>query len=190
MSEVVKSALEKYINLNEDEWQTVLSKWDFVEYKKNEFLLKEGQIEHYFYIMNDGVVRLYFENNNEDVCLGFSFNHSWSGGYDSFVTQKPSKFFLQALSEASMFRISYQNLQQLYEEVPKMERFGRLILEELITARTVREVEMMSMDTEERYNIFMSRSAHLLQLIPQKHIASYLRMTPETFSRLRAKIGQ
>ena len=64
-----------------------------------------------------------------------------------------------------------------------------MILEELLTMRATREIEMMSFSSEERFKKLMERSKHLLQLVPQKHIASYLRMTPETFSRLRGKVG-
>jgi CRP-like cAMP-binding protein len=69
-----------------------------------------------------------------------------------------------------------------------MERFGRLILEELVVARATREIEQLSLSAEERYRRLLARSPHLLQLVPQKDIASYLRMTPETFSRLRARV--
>ena len=68
-----------------------------------------------------------------------------------------------------------------------MDRFGRLILEELIQGRATREIEQLSLSAEERYDRLVKRSPHLLQLVPQKDIASYLRMKPETFSRLRAR---
>ena len=68
-----------------------------------------------------------------------------------------------------------------------MERFGRLILEELLVGRAAREIELLSLDAEERYDRLFKRSPHLLQLVPQKDIASYLRMKPETFSRLRGR---
>jgi CRP-like cAMP-binding protein len=68
-----------------------------------------------------------------------------------------------------------------------MERFGRLILEELLVGRSTREIEQLSLSAEERYDRLVARSPHVLQLVSQKDIASYLRMTPETFSRLRRK---
>jgi len=77
---------------------------------------------------------------------------------------------------------------RLYDTIPAMERFGRLILEELLAGRATREIEQIALGAEERYRRLLVRSPHLLQLVPQKDIASYLRMTPETFSRLRAKV--
>ncbi|MCB0479842.1 MAG: Crp/Fnr family transcriptional regulator [Flavobacteriales bacterium] len=179
--------IQRYVTLSEAERDLVSSKWDSVSINKGEYLCKAGQVEHYFYIVDSGVLRLYFENGLEEICLGFSYDHSWSGCYDSFLSRMPSRFFVQALSDCKLHRISYNSLQELYNEVSAMERFGRLILEELLVARSQREIEMMSLSSEERFDVFMNRSSHLLQLVAQKHLASYLRMTPETFSRLRAK---
>jgi CRP-like cAMP-binding protein len=69
-----------------------------------------------------------------------------------------------------------------------MDRWGRLILEEVVQGRATREIELLTLSAEERYRRLLQRSPHLLQLVLQKDIASYLRMTPETFSRLRAKV--
>lgn len=92
-----------------------------------------------------------------------------------------------AVTDSVLVGIAYHDLQQLYTGLKVMERFGRLILEELILGRAVREVEQLSLSAEERYDRLVQRSPKLLQLVPQKDIASYLRMTPETFSRLRRK---
>ena len=69
-----------------------------------------------------------------------------------------------------------------------MDRWGRLMLEEVVQGRATREIELLTLSAEERYRRLLQRSPHLLQLVAQKDIASYLRMTPETFSRLRAKV--
>ncbi|MDQ3101645.1 MAG: hypothetical protein M3R08_09690 [Bacteroidota bacterium] len=87
-----------------------------------------------------------------------------------------------------MIGIRHTDLQELYAQFPIMERFGRLILEELIRGRATREIELLTLSAEERYRKLLDRSPHLLQLVSQKDIASYLRMTPETFSRLRARV--
>ena len=92
------------------------------------------------------------------------------------------------MTPSAAWWIDRADLLRAYMEVPGMERFGRLILEEVLVGRAQREIEMLSLSAEERYRRFMDRSAHLLQLVPQKDIASYLGMTPETFSRLRARV--
>jgi CRP-like cAMP-binding protein len=129
-----------------------------------------------------------FPHDGEDICVGFAYDGSWSGEYASFITRKPARFDVVAITDSVLLGIRYADLQRLYQEVPVMERFGRLILEEVLVGRGVREVELLSLTAEERYRKLVARSPHLLQLVPQKDIASYLRMTPETFSRLRRTV--
>lgn len=187
MIQLVRNKISKYIALSDSDWSLIEPFWESFSCKKGEYIIREGQIEDYFYIVKSGVQRLYFVKDEQEICLGFSYDTSWSGGYESFITRKPSRMIVQALEESSLYRISHSNLQKVYAQCPIMERWGRLILEELLTMRATREIEMMSFTSEERYNMLLSRSKHLMQLVPQKYIASYLGMTPETFSRLRAK---
>jgi CRP-like cAMP-binding protein len=146
-------------------------------------------VEGRFHIVESGVQRLYFEHDGSEICLGFSYDHSWSGDYDSFVRQAPGRLNVQAHSESVLLGIEHADLTRLYNDIPAMERFGRLILEELLVGRATREIEQIALDAEERYRRLLKRSPQLLQLVSQKDIASYLRMTPETFSRLRARVG-
>ena len=187
MSQAVRNKISKYVALSEADWAIIQPKWEEVSFQKGEYIIREGQIEDYFYIVKKGVQRLYFTKEGNEICLGFSYDNSWSGGFESFITRKPGRMVVQALSDSTFYSISYSNLQAVYKACPIMERWGRLILEELLTMRATREIEMMSFSSEERYNMLLRRSKHLLQLVPQKHIATYLGMTPETFSRLRAK---
>lgn len=140
------------------------------------------------YIVEEGVQRLYFEHDGDEHCLGFAYGHSWSGDYDSFLAQRPGRFQVQAVTDSVLLGIDRNDLMRLYDRIPSMDRWGRLIVEELVQGRATREIELLTLSAEERYRRLMARSPHLLQLVPQKDIASYLRMTPETFSRLRAKV--
>lgn len=186
MDNLAVHTIRRYVPLTQEEEVEVASYWHKHSVRKNEFLCKQGHIEDYFYIVESGVQRMFFETEDDEICIGFSYDKSWSGCFDSFVSGKPSRFSLQALSDSTLMRIHRKDMQTLYTKFKSMERFGRLMLEELLIARSIREIEMMSLSAEDRYKQFMSRSPHLLQLVAQKHLASYLRMTPETFSRCRA----
>jgi CRP-like cAMP-binding protein len=104
------------------------------------------------------------------------------------VSQRPGRFHVRAVTDSVLWGIERADLYRLYDRIPAMERFGRLILEELIAGRATREIEQLALSAEERYRRLLKRSPQLLQLVAQKDIASYLGMTPETFSRLRAKV--
>ena len=183
----VRNAIGRYVELTAEEWTEVLRCWQERTFTKGAVITATGQVERWFSIVKEGVQRIYFEHDGQEACIGFAYGGSWSGVFDSFVTQAPSRFVLQAVTPSVLFSIEHADLDRLYRLVPKMERFGRLMLEDVFVGRAVREVEQLTMTAQERYDRLMDRSPHLLQLVPQKDIASYLGMSAETFSRLRAR---
>lgn len=185
----VRNAIGRHISLTGPEWVEVLACWEERRFPKGTVITASGEVENWFSVVKEGVQRIYFEHEGEETCIGFAYGGSWSGVFDSFVAQTPSRFALQAVTSSVLYSISHTDLQRLYERVPAMERFGRLMLEEVVVARATREIEQLVFSAGQRYDRLMSRSPHLLQLVAQKDIASYLGMSPETFSRLRARKG-
>ena len=185
--DLVRRTMERYVHLSDDAWAHIAPCWAEHAYSRGASVSKVGEVEARFYIVERGVQRLSFPHDGEDICVGFAYDGSWSGDYSSFVTRKPGRFDVVAITDSLLWGIDHADLQHLYATLPIMERFGRLILEELLVGRGMREIEQLSLSAEERYDRLVARSPHLLQLVPQKDIASYLRMTPETFSRLRRK---
>ena len=183
----VRNAIGRYVELTEEEWGQVLGCWQERTFPKGAVITATGQVECWFSIVKEGAQRIYFENDGQEACIGFAYGGSWSGIFDSFVTQAPSRFVLQAVTPSVLLSIEHADLERLYRRVPKMERFGRLMLEEVFVRRAVREVEQLTMTALERYDRLIDRSPHLLQMVHQKDIASYLGMSAETFSRLRAR---
>jgi len=185
--DLVRRTIERYVGITDDAWSRIAPCWRAHAFSKGAPICSVGQVEQRFYIVQQGVQRLSFPHDGQLVCVGFSYDGSWCGEYASFISRKPARFEVAALTDSVLLGIGYDDLQSLYRELPVMERFGRLIVEELLQGRATREIEQMSLSAEERYDRLVKRSPHLLQLVPQKDIASYLRMTPETFSRLRKR---
>lgn len=186
--ELVRRTMERYVPVSDEQWDIIAPFWSLRSFPRGSFVSAAGRVERHFYIVASGVQRMYVEHDGSEVCIGFSYDGSWSGDYDSFLRQRPGRFQVQAVTDSTLWGIARPDLQELYDRSAIMDRFGRLILEELFAGRATREVEQLTLSAEERYRRFITRSPHLLQLVPQKDIASYLRMTPETFSRLRAKV--
>lgn len=186
--DLVRDSIERYVKLTDMDWAEVGPCWKRYTFAKGDLVSQVGRVETRAYIVDQGVQRMYFEHDGNEHCLGFAYGHSWSGDYDSFLGQRPGRFQVQALTDSVLVGIERNDLLRLYDRVPAMDRWGRLIVEELMQGRATREIEQLTLSAEERYRKLLKRSPHLLQLVPQKDIASYLRMTPETFSRLRAKV--
>lgn len=185
--ELVRRTIERYVPLTEAQWSRISPCWQESAFTRGAIICGVGQVEQRFYIVKSGVQKLSFPHDGNDFCVGFAYDGSWCGEFASFISRKPARFSVTAVTDSVLVGIGYEDLQRLYREAPIMERWGRLIVEELIQGRAVREVEQLSLSAEERYDRLMARSPQLLQLVPQKDIASYLRMTPETFSRLRKR---
>lgn len=184
----LRETVHKKVVLSDEVWADFAQYWTLVTPTKNEYLTKVGETEQYIYFVEDGVQRGFHLVDGEEICVAFSFDHSYSGVVDSFLTQTPAKYYLQAISDSALLRLSYHDLQGLYDRHKSIERWGRLISETILIGKANREVAILSYTAEERYRRLMTQSPRCIQLIPQKYLASYLRMTPETFSRLRKKV--
>jgi len=160
--------------------------WEEVSYKKGEFVCEHGQIERYFYVVITGMLAIYLIDKNGDKrVIGFSFDGSFSGVYDSFLDESPSNYYLEALSGTKLMRLSKANYDRLFDMYPEFNYWGRIAHQQLLIGRVKREVELMTLSSEERYKVFMNRIPEPLTRIPQNYLAAYLNMTPETFSRMR-----
>lgn len=186
--QLVRDSIERYVKLTDVEWAEVAACWQRHSFPKGSLVSEAGRVERRAYIVEEGVQRIYVEHDGNEHCLGFAYGNSWSGDYDSFIGQRPGRFQVQAITDSVLLGIEHADLQRLYDRIPAMDRWGRLILEEVMQGRATREIELLTLSAEERYRRLLKRSPHLLQLVLQKDIASYLRMTPETFSRLRARV--
>jgi CRP-like cAMP-binding protein len=119
----------------------------------------------------------------------FGVEDWWVGDLYSFLTQTPSTYFIQALETTEVLQINKAQLDELYERVPKFERFFRILLQNAFIAQQNRINQNLSFTAEQRYLDFITKYPHLEQRIPQKHVAAYLGMTPVFLSMLRKKIA-
>lgn len=185
---MLRQAFEKYIQLSDSEWLDAQKRFTTLRFAKEQIITREGEVEPYFYFILKGIHRLYYLTpSGEEVTLGFSFDDNFSGVYDSFVTQNQSLYYLQSLTESEVLAISHADMHYLFDAYKSFERWGRLFIQQILSGRGKREVELAVQSAQQRYDAFISRMPALLQTIPQKYVASYLGMTPETYSRMRAK---
>lgn len=164
-----------------------LEYWEEVSFDKGDFITEFGKVERYFYVVLEGVQAIYILTIHGDKkVIGFSFGGSFSGVYDSFLQEDASHYFVEALTPSRMVRMRKDQYDSLFDLYPEFEKWGRIVHQQLFIGRVKREIELTTMSAKERFDAFMARCPEPLKLIPQKYIASYLNMTPETFSRLRA----
>lgn len=183
----LRQSVEYYVKCEEDVMEDFLLPWKPFEYDRNAIVTNFDQVEKYFYFVYEGVLRGYFIKNGLEYNMGFSYDGEYSGVYDSFVTRAPSTWALEAITPTCGLRIDYQSLMRLFDEHKAIERWGRLFYQRVLVGFGVFVKSILADSAEEKFNRLVRQSPHVLQIIPQKHLASYLGMTPETFSRMRKK---
>ncbi len=161
-----------------------LSHWKPYSLPKNTIMTWEGDTEQYMYFVLKGVQKSYYINGNKQHVIAFAYAPSFSGIPESFFTQQPSKYFLETLTDCEFIRISYQRHQVLMQEHREIETLFRKATELLLMGVLERQHELLAFDMQQRFKVFVKRSPHLLQLVSQKDIASYLRIDPTNFSKL------
>jgi CRP-like cAMP-binding protein len=154
-------------------------------FSKGDFIVKEGQVEQSIYFIKTGAVRVFHVTEFEEQTIRFGYEGSTITSLSSFITGKPSEFYIEALRKTTVKIISKQQLFDLVNASPQhMHQYTRL-LENLIVQQMEREIDLLTESPTKRLQRVLQRSPNLFQEIPLKYIASYLRMTPETLSRIR-----
>lgn len=184
----LRDQIEKLSKLDESEWLDFKSYWKPLTIPKGRQLTKIGQVEDFFYFVYKGVVRGYAFKDGEDISIGFSYEGDYSGAYDSFLTRTRSEWCMETTTDVEVAKIHYDDLMLMFDKYKSIERWGRLFNAKMLIGMSRRQVESRSYTAEERFDRLMKQSPHLFQLVSQRHIASYLGMTPETLSRLRKKV--
>ncbi|WP_276134627.1 Crp/Fnr family transcriptional regulator [Polluticoccus soli] len=174
--------------IDEQAWDELARRWTEVSYKRKQVITMAGETEKYLYLVLDGVQRAFFEHDGKEATLVFSYPPSFSGIIDSFFTQQPSKFCLETITQSSLLRIHFNDLDSLMQKHRSIETWVRVALTGVLSGTLQRQVEIMSYSAEEKFTTLLHRSPHVLNLIPHKYLASYIGVDPTTFSKLLGKV--
>lgn len=153
--------------------------------KRNEFLKIGGTIDTNIYLVKNGSLKIYILDQENEHIIRFGYDQDLVVSLDSFLTEQASDFFIQALKKTVIHRISKDKFSEFINRDEKNKRIWISILERLILQQLEREIDLLTTSPKERYNRILKRSPSLFQKISNKQIANYLRMTPETLSRLK-----
>ncbi len=193
MEKIYKEQICGFINsivpISDGDWALFSSRLAFKKYKKNDLLLRTGEVENFMYFLVDGVTRIYQYKNDVEYTLRFNFPITPFNSYASFITQTPSLIDVEALTDVKVFRMSHHDMQSLYEESEMADRVGRRMIELLYVQREMKELQMHSKTAEDFYFELANNNKDLIQKIPQKHLASYLGIAPESLSRIRKNLA-
>lgn len=181
--------LSKGIPVTEENWRPFVEKNVRKEFKKKDLILKQGEVDNYLSFVETGAARLFFIKENKELTIRFVFENQFLTAYDSFTQRTPSRCDIEALTDMVVWQIHYDDLQEIYRSQDIGNLVGRLTVEALYVEKLNREFSFLSETAEQRYLKMMKEQPNLFQLLPLKHIASYMGITPQALSRIRKRIS-
>ena len=152
---------------------------------RNQYLLQAGQVERHFYFIESGAVQLFYVSEHEEHIIRLGYQGSIINVLPSFLQGTPSRFYLQAIRKTVLRAVPKNEWQQWLEATPERLHWYNKMLELLLADQVNREIDLLSSSPIERLRRVEARSPQVFQEVPSRYIASYLRMTPETLSRIR-----
>lgn len=153
--------------------------------KRNEYLKVKGSIDTSLYFVQSGSLRIFVIDAYEEHTIRFGYQGNFIAALDSFITEQASELYIQALKQTELLVISKAEFMNLVNSSAENLQLWHKIMEQMVYQQMERERDILTSSPQERYQRVLKRSPQLFQEIPHKYIASYLRMTPETLSRLK-----
>ncbi len=181
--------VRKFIDLSESEVVVFNKYFETQQFKKKEFIIQEGRVCKQLYFVEKGCLRMYFINKKGlEQITQFALDGWWISDYQSFINYSASDYYIQTIEESRIVSIDSQNLDKLLFELPKLEKYFRIIMQKAVAGAQLRSKLLYEMSKEEFYIHFSTSFPEFMLRVPQYMIASYLGLTPEYVSELRKKL--
>jgi CRP-like cAMP-binding protein len=185
---LVKKIFDPYFEAPLEIWESFAAFLKQRSYKKNEIIKESNVTERTLQIIIEGSAGIFLWKDDSTICLDLCYENDFFGDYMSFLTQQPTELYTQAIEATELLSISYTDLNKLYQSSEIGMIIGRVAAESLYIHKQTQQMDLLMLTAEERYLKLLERQPEVVRRTPQKHIASYLGITPESFSRIRKKV--
>ena len=178
--------LRKFVDLTDEEYQQYILPYIKVRrFGKKEVITKATEVENHFNFIIRGMVRKYYRKGKDEINTQISFENHIIHSQESYHSRIPSEYFVEAIEPTTMVSITHDDLEKIYDSSKKMEHLGRLIITYTMVIKDRWQMQLVKHSPRERFIHFVNKNPELLQRVPQKFLASYLHIKPETFSRFK-----
>ncbi len=190
MSQFFRSHLAKRIQLTDDEFERMLRRFARKRLRKGHFLVQAGEVIRTMSFVLSGAMRKYtVDEKGEEHVVQFAVADWWIGDIYSSLTGNPTRFTIDAIDDTELLVIEHDDVERLFGEVPAFERFFRILMQNHHVATEQRIADALSLSARDRYLAFLKTFPTIVDRVPQRHIASYLGVTPQSLSRIRRALS-
>ncbi|HAA10783.1 MAG TPA: Crp/Fnr family transcriptional regulator [Cytophagales bacterium] len=185
---MLRETLQRIVDFEAEALETLVSLFSEVRLSKGTAFAQKGEYARQIGVVASGVLRAYYRNpKGEEYNKTFFTASDFVGAYSSLITGQPNLIDINCLTASTLWVADFEQINQLYERHPSVERMARILAEQFFVAKEKREIELVTLEAKDRYAIFLEEHPQLEQLIPQYHIASYLGVSATQLSRIRSK---
>lgn len=187
MYDILFNHFNKYVSLSRDDFEICKSLFRYRKFRKHQYILQNGDISRHETFILSGCTRTFeIDDNGQEHIIQFGMETWWVGDIHSFLTDSPSRLNIDCFEDTEVLQILRTEMERLYDKVPKLERFFRILIQKAYVASMDRIYSNLSKPAPERYLEFIQKYPLLEQRVPNHQIASYLGITPQSLSRIRS----
>ena len=181
-----KDYLRRFSDISDDDFEQFLAPVIRVRrFGKKEIITKAGEVEDYFNFILKGLVRKYYRKNHHEINTQISIEGHLITSQESFHSRQPSEYIIEAIEPTTLVSITHDDLERVYAQSHEMEHLARLLITYAMVIKDKWQMQLVKMTPRERFLRFVTKNPQLMQRVPQKYLASYLNIKPETFSRFK-----
>lgn len=186
--EKLSKYIGKYVTLEKEELETVLSFFKRKTLLKDKFIMKKEQVVTDYYFIASGGLIIYDVEENIQYTRYFAFENELIADINKIKKKKRSKSYIKAIEDTELYSISYNDMEMLYDRFPLWQKFGRLVWEDAFTSVLYGIHNFQTLTAKERYLDLLKRS-DLIFRVPLKDLSLFLGITPQSLSRIRKEIS-
>ena len=178
--------LNKFIPLSEDEYKEFIAPFVLKRnFGKKAIITLAGEVENYINFIESGLARKYYKKETEEINTQISYEGHIIHAQESFHSRTPSEYTVESIEPTELTSITFESLEKIYSSSEKMQRLGRLVITATMVMKDQWQSRLVKLSPRERFINFVTKHPELMQRVPQKYLASYLNIKPETFSRFK-----
>ena len=188
MEMFLRQFLNQFGEVSDASVETLMQCGEIRNYDKKTIVIHEGETEIYLNFIYKGLVRKFFMSNEDEVVTHLAAEGDMITASDSYLSGKPTHYYIETIEPTTFFSISNEQIDRLYAVDKKWEFMGRMILTHFLITLERWEIDLIKLSTRERFLKYKKNNESLFDRVPQKYLASYLNIQPETFSRLKQSV--
>ena len=183
--------LNKFIPLSQEEYDTlILPCITKRQFEKKSIITHSCEIENYMNFVDKGLVRKYYKRETDEINTQISYEGHIIHAQESFHSRTPSEYTIETIEPCEFSSITYECLEKIYSSSEKMQQLGRLVITATMVLKDKWQSQLVKLSPRERFINFVTKHPELMQRVPQKYLASYLNIKPETFSRFKHMVRE